>query len=284
MTLKIAIQKSGRLYDESIELLRKCGLKVHDNKGQLKAKLIGYDAEILFLRNSDIPMYLEDGVADLAIIGENVIVEKEARVETLQKLGFSSCRLSIATPKGMNYTDVTSLQGKRIATSYPKTLEAYLKQNNVEAELHIISGSVEIAPNIGLADGICDLVSSGSTLYKNGLIEQEIILNSEAVLAANKKALKDKSKMINDVLFRIRAVLKATDNKYILFNVPNSKIKAVSSILPVLKSPTVVPLLEEGWSSIHTVISKKDFWAVIGKIKEEGAEGILVLPIENMII
>ena len=284
MTLKIAIQKSGRLYDESIELLRKCGLKVEDSKGQLKAKISGYNAEILFLRNGDIPKYLEDGVVDLAIIGENVIVEESVDVVVLEKLGFSACRLSIATPKETVYSGVASLAGKRIATSYPKTLSSYLERNNIEAELHIISGSVEIAPNIGLADAICDIVSSGSTLVKNGLVEQDIVLTSEAVLAANTNAILEKSELVNDIIFRVKAVLKASENRYILFNIPNSNINNVSQILPVLKSPTVVPLLEDGWSSIHTVINRKDFWKIIGALKKEGAEGILVIPIENMIV
>lgn len=283
MALKIAIQKSGRLYDESVDLLRKCGWKIQNSSGQLKAQISGYDAEVLFLRNSDIPKYLEDGVADLAIVGENVIIEKGAKVDVLQKLGFSACRLSIATPKGMEYEGVSSLNGKKIATSYPSTLQSYLDRNSIDAEMHIISGSVEIAPNIGLADGVCDLVSSGSTLFKNGLVEQEIILTSEAVLAANPSSLVSKSELIDDIVFRIRAVLEASENKYILFNVPNSKIDAVSKVLPVLKSPTVLPLLEEGWSSIHSVIKRKDFWNVIGKIKAEGAEGILVVSIDNMI-
>ncbi|MEM9545891.1 MAG: ATP phosphoribosyltransferase [Bacteroidota bacterium] len=284
MTLKIAIQKSGRLYDDSIDLLRKCGLKIQNGKGQLKAQVSGFDAEVLFLRNSDIPKYLEDGVADLAIVGENVIIEKKATVEVLEQLGFSNCRLSIATPKELDYNGISTLNGKRIATSYPNTLQSFLDKNNIDAELHIISGSVEIAPNIGLADGICDLVSSGSTLFKNGLVEQEIVLTSEAVLAANGQALKEKAALIDDLVFRVRAVLKGVDNKYILFNIPNSKIEAVSKVLPVLKSPTVLPLLQDGWSSLHTVISRKDFWDVIGKIKKEGAQGILVVPIENMII
>jgi len=284
MALKIAIQKSGRLYDESIDLLRKCGLKIQNGKGQLKAEISGYDAEVLFLRNSDIPKYLEDGVADLAIVGENVIIENEAKVKTLVELGFSSCRLSIATPKEMEYAGVSSLNGKKIATSYPSTLQSFLDSKNIQAELHIISGSVEIAPNIGLADCICDLVSSGSTLFKNGLVEQEIVLRSEAVLAANPCAVKLKADLINDVVFRIKAVMKAAENKYILFNIPNSKVDAVSNILPVLKSPTVLPLLEEGWSSLHSVINQKDFWEVIGSLKKEGAEGILVLSIDNMII
>lgn len=284
MTLKIAIQKSGRLFDESIDLLNKCGLKIRDSKGQLRAEVSGFDAEVLFLRNSDIPKYLEDGVADLAIIGENVLIEKGANVAVLEKLGFSSCRLSIATPKGMNYSDISSLEGKKIATSYPNTLKTFLDTNNVNADMHIISGSVEIAPNIGLADGICDLVSSGSTLFKNGLVEQEVIIRSEAVLAANKITVIEKSEEVIDIVYRVKSVLNAADNKYILFNIPDSNIEEVSKILPVLKSPTVVPLIEKGWSSIHTVISRKDFWKIINKLKQSGAEGILVLPVENMII
>jgi ATP phosphoribosyltransferase len=217
-------------------------------------------------------------------VGENVIIEREAKVDILTHLGFSKCRLSIATPKEIEYHSLQALNGKKIATSYPTTLKAYLAQNNIQAELHIISGSVEIAPNIGLADAICDLVSSGSTLFQNGLVEQEIVLTSEAVLAVNPESLKTKADSIDDILFRIKAVLEGVNNKYILFNIPNSKIDAVSRILPVLKSPTVVPLLEEGWSSLHSVINKKDFWDVIGKIKKEGAQGILVVPIENMIV
>jgi len=282
--LKIAIQKSGRLYDESVDLLRKCGLRLSNVKGQLKASVHGYDAEVLFLRNSDIPQYLEDGVVDLAIIGHNVIVEKDSDVLELEELGFSGCRLSIATPKGQEYKDIQSLEGKRIATSYPVTLRKYLAENNVTADLHIISGSVEIAPNIGLADAICDLVSSGSTLFKNGLKEQEVILRSEAVLAANKTSMSEKADLINDLAFRIKSVLKAKDNRYILFNVPNDQIEEVSAILPVLKSPTVLPLHESGWSSMHSVISQRDFWSVINRLKAAGAEGILVVPIENMIL
>ncbi|MFT4535113.1 MAG: ATP phosphoribosyltransferase [Saprospiraceae bacterium] len=282
--IRIAIQKSGRLYDDSVELLRKCGLKIDNAKGQLKARIKNYDAEVFFLRNSDIPQYLEDGIVDLAIIGENVITEKQADISSLLGLGFSQCRLSIATPKGLAYEDISSLEGKKIATSYPNTLKDFLAKHDVNAELHIISGSVEIAPNIGLADAICDLVSSGSTLFKNGLVEQEIILRSEAVIAANTRSVSEKFEAIDDILFRVRAVLKAEENRYILFNIPDEKIEKVSSILPVLKSPTVLPLMEEGWSSMHTVINQKDFWSVISQIKQEGAQGILVLPIENMIL
>lgn len=282
--LKIAIQKSGRLYDESVDLLRKCGLKIESTKGQLKAKIKNYDAEVLFLRNSDIPKYLEDGVADLAIVGVNVIKEKMANVKVLENLGFSSCRLSIAVPKGMPYAGISSLEGKRIATSYPNTLAQYLADNGVTAEMHMISGSVEIAPNIGLADAICDLVSSGSTLFNNGLVEKEVVLKSEAALAVNHASYAVNQDAIEEILFRIRGVLTAQDSRYILFNVPNDKIDRVSALLPVLRSPTVLPLLEEGWSSLHTVISNKDFWSVIARIKKEGAEGILVVPIENMIL
>jgi ATP phosphoribosyltransferase len=282
--IKIAIQKSGRLYDDSVDLLRKCGLKIENAKGQLKARIKNYDAEVFFLRNSDIPRYLEDRIVDLAIIGENVITEKQANVSPLLGLGFSQCRLCIATPKDLEYTSIESLEGKRIATSYPNTLKSFLAKNNVNADLHIISGSVEIAPNIGLADAICDLVSSGSTLFKNGLVEQEIILESEAVIAANNTSVIEESEAIEDILFRIKAVLRAEDNRYILFNIPDDKIETLSAILPVLKSPTVLPLMEDGWSSIHTVINQKDFWSVISQIKKEGAQGILVLPIENMIL
>jgi len=284
MGIKIAVQKSGRLYEKSIKLLNDCGLKVDNGKGQLKAKVRNFDAEILYLRNSDIPEYLEDGVADVAIIGENVIIEKEADVEILARLGFSKCRLSLATPKGSGYENEQFLQGKRIATSYPNTLSNYLKKNKVTAEIHKISGSVEIAPNIGLADAICDLVSSGSTLFTNGLEENEIILQSQACLAVNKRSLELKATLIEELLFRVRSVLKANQNKYILFNIPNDKIEEASQILPVLKSPTILPLFEEGWSSMHSVISDNDFWQVIHKLKSCGAQGILVVPIEKMVV
>lgn len=282
--LKIAIQKSGRLYEDSIRLLKDCGLKVENGKDQLKANVRNYKAEVLFLRNSDIPGYLEDGVADVAIIGHNVIIEKGVEVEILRDLGFSKCRVSIATPKSSGYNSIDDLEGKKIATSYPKTLKNYLMKNGVNAKLHQISGSVEIAPSIGLADAICDIVSSGSTLFKNGLEEQEVILRSQAVLAGNKNAISEKSELINQLVARIDSVLKGRENKYILFNIPNDKIDEASKIIPVLKSPTILPLLEEGWSSLHSVISEKDFWKVINKLKACGAEGILVIPIEKMVI
>jgi len=258
MKIKIAVQKSGRMHEDSIKLLKECGLRVDKSKDQLKAEVNGFPAELLFLRNSDIPQYLEDGVADIAIIGENTIVEKQADVSTIERLGFSKCRLSIALPKGEEYKDVHSLAGRKIATSYPKTLSTFLKENNVNADIHVISGSVEIAPNIGLASAICDLVSTGSTLFKNGLEEQQVILNSEAIIAANKRSLVDKKELIDQLLFRVESVLKARNFRYVLMNVPNEKIQVISDILPVLKSPTVLPLLKEGWSSIHSVIGKED--------------------------
>jgi len=220
----------------------------------------------------------------LAIIGENTLIEKEADISVLQQLGFSKCRLSIALPKGSDYKDINSLEGQKIATSYPNTLQSYLNEQNVKAEIHRISGSVEIAPNIGLADAVCDLVSSGSTLFKNGLEEKEIILKSEACIAVNKNLGAEKLELIDELLFRIQSVLKGRNNKYILMNVPNKSIDAVSKILPVLKSPTVLPLVEEGWSSLHSVISEDDFWSVIKELKSLGAEGILVVPIEKMVV
>lgn len=284
MKIKIAIQKSGRMHDDSIRILKECGLEVDKSKDQLKAAVNGFPAELLFLRNSDIPKYLEDGVADLAVIGENTLAEKEVDVAIVEKLGFSKCRLSIAIPKDQTYNSINDLEGKKIATSYPKSLKNYLSNNGVKADIHMISGSVEIAPNIGLASAICDLVSTGSTLFKNGLEEKEIILKSEAVIAANKKALSEKKDLIDQLSFRLRSVLKAINYRYILMNVPNDKIQTISSILPVLKSPTVLPLLEEGWSSIHSVIGKEDFWDVINELKANGAEGILICPVEKMVV
>ena len=281
MSLNIAIQKSGRLYEESVQLLSECGLRISNAKGQLKAEVRDFDATIFFLRNSDIPKYLQDGVADVAIIGENTLIEKQADVDIRFKLGFSKCRLSIALPKDNKGDD---LNGKKIATSYPNSLRTYLDENNITAEIHKISGSVEIAPNIGLADAVCDLVSSGSTLFSNGLEETDVVLRSEACLAATHDLSQEKSELLDQLLFRIRAVMKGRSHKYILMNVPNDKISDVSKILPVLKSPTVLPLVTEGWSSLHSVISENDFWGVINKLKELGAEGILVVPIEKMVV
>lgn len=283
--LKIAIQKSGRLHDDTIDLFKQCGFKINKGIDQLKSEVSGFPAELLHLRNSDIPQYVADGVADIAVIGENTIIEKDRKLQIHEKLGFSKCRLSIAIPNGDNdYESVKSLEGKKIATSYPFTLKQYLIQHNVNADIHKISGSVEIAPSIGLADAICDLVSSGSTLFKNNLIEKEIILNSQACLVSNPNLSEQNSKLLDQLLFRIRSVLNGRKFRYILMNVPNESIQTVSDILPVLKSPTVLPLLQEGWSSIHSVIKEDDFWNVINQLKEAGAEGILVCPIEKMVV
>jgi len=283
--LKIAIQKSGRLHEESIKLLKECGLKVNKGLDQLKAEVIGFPAELLYLRNSDIPKYVADGVCDIAILGENTVIEKNQGLLIHEKLGFSKCRLSIAVPKSNHdYTGIKSLEGKKIATSYPHTLQQYLDKHGVKAGIHQISGSVEIAPNIGLADAICDLVSSGSTLFKNGLSEKDIILKSEACIVSSSTLSEDQTELLDQLLFRIRSVLGASKFKYILMNVPNESLKKVSEILPVLKSPTVLPLMEEGWSSLHSVIAEDDFWGVINQLKECGAEGILVIPIEKMVV
>ena len=282
--LKIAIQKSGRLNEDSLKLLKECGITIDNGFDQLKVTATNFPLEVFFLRNSDIPQYLEDGVVDIAIIGENLLIEEEKTLKIETYLGFSKCKLSIATPKGINYNNIKDLAGKKIATSYPNTLKSYLAKNKINAELHIISGSVEIAPNIGLADAICDLVSSGNTLFKNGLEEKEIILKSEACLVVSPLISDENQLILNKLNFRIQSVLKARKSKYILMNVPNNKIEAVSKILPVLKSPTILPLAEEGWSSLHSVIDEDKFWEVIDELKQNGAEGILVVPIEKMVL
>lgn len=282
--LKIAIQKSGRLNEDSIKLLESCGIKIDNGKDQLKVSVPNFPIELLYLRNSDIPQYLEDGVADVAIVGENLLIEKEKNVEIIQHLGFSKCRVSVAVPKEVETDDLSYFNGKKIATSYPNTLRTYLNKNNISAEIHEISGSVEIAPNIGLADGICDIVSSGSTLFKNGLRETQIILKSEAVLAKSSSLSAEKVEILDRLMFRIRAVLKANNSKYILMNVPNESISKVSAILPVLKSPTILPLAEEGWSSLHSVIDEDKFWDVIDELKIAGAEGILIVPIDKIVL
>ncbi len=281
--LQIAVQKSGRLLEGSLELLKECGIRVDNGKDQLKAPAGNFPLDVLYLRNSDIPQYVQDGVADLAIIGENTVLEKQRQAEMVLPLGFSKCRLSIAVPKEVDYPGKEYLNGKRIATSYPNSLRQFLESNGLEAEIHEISGSVEIAPNIGLADAICDLVSSGSTLFKNGLEEKEVILKSEACLVASPGLSPEKKAILDQLLFRIKAVLKARYNKYLLMNAPNNRIGEIVSILPGMKSPTVMPLAEAGWSSIHTVIEEGRFWEIIGQIKEAGAQGILVIPIEKMI-
>ena len=281
--LRIAVQKKGRLLDESIQLLKECGIKIDNGRDQLKAAARNFPIEVLYLRNSDIPQYIQDGVADIGIIGENTIIEKRKNVEIVKKLGFSKCRLSLATPKDAPYNGVKDLDGKRIATSYPVSLQLFLDRNNITADIHEISGSVEIAPNIGLADAICDLVSTGSTLFKNGLEEQDIVLKSEAVIAASPKIDDERREILDRLLFRVNAVLEARNKKYLLMNVPTRKVPRVIEILPGLKSPTVLELAEEGWSSVHTVINEDRFWDVIDELKKEEAEGILIIGIEKII-
>ena len=282
--LKIAIQKSGRLNVDSLKLLKSCGIKIDNGKDQLKVNVPNFPIEILYLRNSDIPQYLEDGVADIAIVGENLLIEKNKRVNVLEKLGFSKCRVSLAVPKGVDADGPYYFNRKKIATSYPNTVEKYFAEKNIQADIHVISGSVEIAPNIGLADGICDIVSSGSTLFKNGLKETDIVLTSEAVLASSEELIPEKQEILDRLIFRIRAVLSAKNSKYILMNLPNNKIDKVSAILPVLKSPTILPLAKSGWSSLHSVIDEDKFWEVIDELKEAGAEGILVIPIDKIVL
>ena len=281
--LKIAIQKSGRLNQDSLKLLKDCGISIDNGKDQLKVTAPNFPLEILYLRNADIPQYLEDGVVDVAIIGENLLIEKQKNIEIIQRLGFSKCRVSLAIPKEIEYDSITYFEGKKIATSYPNTLLNFLNKNDVNAEIHAISGSVEIAPNIGLADGICDIVSSGSTLFKNGLKEIQVMLRSEAVLAKSPNIGLQQKEILDKLLFRMKAVLRAKNTKYILMNLPNTKIEEVSRILPVLKSPTVLPLAKEGWSSLHSVIDETKFWDVIDELKNAGAEGILIVPIDKMV-
>ncbi len=282
--IRIAIQKSGRLNEDSLRLLKDCGISFDNGKDQLKAAARNFPMEVFFLRNGDIPQYMRDGVVDLAILGENLLVEKGSDLEVIEKLGFSKCRVSIAVPKGTEFSSVKDLEGKQIATSYPNTVNAFLKENQIEANLHIINGSVEIAPNIGLADAICDIVSSGSTLFKNNLKEVIKINTSEAVLVQAPSLTEETQDLIKKLRFRIQAVLRAKKSKYILMNVPDDKINAISSILPVLKSPTVLPLAKFGWSSLHSVINAGDFWEVINELKANGAEDILVCPIEKMVL
>lgn len=283
-TLKIAVQKSGRLSEDSLKLLTDCGIAINNGKDQLKVVVDNFPLEILYLRNSDIPQYLEDGTVNIAIIGENLLIEKQKRVEIVQKLGFSKCKVSLAVPKEIENDNLSYFNGKKIATSYPVTLQAFLDENNIQAEIHTISGSVEIAPNIGLADGICDIVSSGSTLFKNGLRETQVILRSEAVLVKSLQLNTEQESILGKLLFRINAVLRAKNSKYILLNVPDDKIEAVAQILPVLNSPTILPLARAGWSSLHSVIDENQFWEVIDALKSAGAEDILIVPIDKMVI
>ena len=282
--LKIAIQKSGRLYEDSIKLLKECGIEFNNGNKQLKAVAYNFPVEVYFFRDDDIPQYVYDGVADIGFVGENVLLEKGKDIELLYRLGFGRCRLSIAVPKSMIYNTVNDLEGLKIATTYSSLLQKFLTEKSVNAEIHEISGSVEIAPGIGLADAICDLVSSGSTLFTNGLKEVEVILRSEAVLCTNNNLSEENKSILEKLLLRINAVKAAKNNKYILLNAPNHQLKNIAAVLPGMKSPTVVPLAEEGWSSVQSVINENVFWEVIEKLKALGAEGILVVPIEKMIV
>ncbi|MGB2483723.1 MAG: ATP phosphoribosyltransferase [Flavobacteriaceae bacterium] len=283
-TLKIAVQKSGRLNDESMKLLTDIGISIDNGKDQLKAVSRNFPVEVFYLRNGDIPQYLKDGVVDVAIIGENVLYEKGEGITIAEKLGFSKCRVSLAIPKSSKYNSIKNLEGKEIATSYPNTVKKYLSDKKINAGIHVINGSVEIAPNIGLADAIVDIVSSGSTLFKNNLKEVEVILKSEAVLAVSPKIKNEQKEILNKIQFRLKSVLRGRSNKYILLNAPNDKIDAITAILPGMNSPSILPLAKEGWSSIHSVINKSDFWDIIDALKENGAEGILVSSIDNMVL
>lgn len=282
--LKIAVQKKGRLYDGSMSLLKECGIDVSNGNNQLRVQAANFPLEVFFLRDDDIPEYVQDAVADIGFVGENVVVEKNKEVSRIEKLGFGKCRLSIAIPKSGTIRSVTDLNNKKIATSYPLILSNFLKEKNITATIQEISGSVEIAPRIGLADAICDLVSSGSTLFSNELTELELVLRSEAILISNKNLSAEKQNLLDKLLFRIRAVKKAKNNKYVLLNAPNDKLDEICKLLPGMKSPTILPLAEKGWSSVHSVISENDFWNVIENLKASGAQGILIIPIEKMII
>ena len=282
--LRIAVQKSGRLNEDSMRILKDIGISIDNGKDQLKAAARDFPVEVFYLRNGDIPQYLRDGVVDAAIIGENVLIEKGSDLDFVERLGFSKCKVSIAVPKDSKANSLKDLEGKRIATSYPETVKQFLAEQNIDAQLHIINGSVEIAPNIGLADGICDIVSSGSTLFKNGLKEIEVLLKSEAVLAVSPEIDEERKQILEKIQFRIQSVLKARNSKYVLLNAPNDKLDKILDLLPGMRSPTVLPLAEEDWSSVHTVISKNDFWNIIDELKANGAEGILVCPTEKMVL
>jgi ATP phosphoribosyltransferase len=282
--LRIAIQKSGRLQEGSLQLLKESGLSFSNGKDQLKTQARNFPVEVLFLRDDDIPQYVEDKVADVGIVGENVFAEKLKNTEVVKRLDFAKCRLSIAVPRSENYTGVQFLQGKNIATSYPNIVKDFLKKNKIEAGIHEISGSVEIAPGIGLADAICDLVSTGSTLLSNGLKEVEVVMQSEAILIATPQLEAEKQKILDKLLFRIEAVKKAKNSKYILLNCPDEAIEKITSVIPGMKSPTIIPLSRKGWSSLHSVVDENDFWEKIDQLKEFGAQGILVIPIEKMIL
>jgi ATP phosphoribosyltransferase len=282
--LKVAIQKSGRLHEDSIKILRECGIEISNGMNKLRSEAFNFPMEVLFLRDDDIPQYIEDGVADAGIVGENIVYETNKKLKIVEKLGFGKCRLSIAVPKNSDYKNIKDLKEKKIATSYPFILSQYLKKKQVKAKIETVSGSVEITPGIGLADAICDLVSSGNTLFANGLKETEVVMHSEAVFVAETKLDKEKSALLKKLIFRIKAVKKSRNNKYVLLNAPNEKLDTICKILPGIKSPTIMPLAEKGWSSLHSVINEEKFWEIIEQLKENGAQGILVIPIEKMII
>lgn len=284
MSLKIAIQKSGRLHDDCIQLLNDCGINVKNGRNQLRMLAENFPLEVYFLRDDDIPQYVEDKVAHIGIVGENVLLEKNKNIEVVEQLGFGKCRLSIAVKKTDQYDSVQFLQQKKIATSYPQLTRRFLEKHKINAEIHEISGSVELAPGIGLADAICDLVSSGSTLFMNGLQEVQTILQSQAVLVRSQELDDEQQIILDQLLFRIRSVKKASNNKYVLLNAPNDALEKIFSLLPGMKSPTVLPLAQEGWSSVHSVLSEDEFWEKIEALKKAGAQGILVVPIEKMIV
>lgn len=284
MNLKLAVQKSGRLHEDSIQLLNACGISIKNGGNHLRTVAENFPLEVYFLRDDDIPQYVEDNVAHIGIVGENVLYEKRKSVDIVEQLGFGKCRLSIAVKKTDQYLDVNFLKGKKIATSYPVLTQKFLVENKIDAEIHEISGSVEIAPGIGLADAICDLVSSGSTLFMNNLQEVQTVLNSQAVLVKAKGLEETQIRILDQLLFRIRAVKKAKNNKYVLLNAPNDCLDKIVSLLPGMKSPTVLPLAESGWSSVHSVLNEDEFWEKIEALKKAGAQGILVVPIEKMIV
>ncbi len=283
MKLRIALQRQGRLADGSTDLLRRCDIRFSNGSGKLRAEASDLPLELFFLRDDDIPDYVADGVADAGIIGENVLAERPQNVEILERLGFGKCRLSIAVPKNLEYSGVNQFAGKRVATSYPRILNEFFAERGVEADIHEISGSVEIAPSIGLADAVCDLVSSGSTLFSNGLREVETVMRSEAVLIARPGLSVEQTAILDKLLFRIRSVLAASQNRYILLNAPADNLDAIKAILPGMRSPSVVPLADSGWVSVHSVVSDGGFWDVVDELKAAGAEGILVLSIDQMI-
>ncbi len=282
--IRIAIQKSGRLSEKSLSLLKEAGISLDNGSRKLRSEARFFPLEVIFLRDDDIPQYVEDGVAHIGIVGENEYAEKACEVDLIERLGYSRCKLSIAIPKSESYRGVEDLEGKRIATSYPVILKNFLAEHGVSADIHFLSGSVEIAPSIGVADAIFDIVSSGSTLISNGLKEVEVAMKSEAVVIANRDLDDDIQAILAKLLFRIRSVMAASSNKYILLNAPNDKLQEIISLLPGMKSPTVMPLAEEGWSSVHSVLRESTFWEVIDRLKELGAQGILVIPIEKMIV